>query len=470
MMVVKLRGKANSSLQPGFALIEMIGVIAIMAILAGAMAPFLLNQIDNSDADAEQLALEAIAEGIRQYYRDETVPANYGNLPDEVSWTAVDVTDDNSNWQEQLVPDYLSGSVFDTAINKRQVARFYASSYADITATPRVTILSHLLVGGASPTGMDITCVGAAQAAEDPCGDSVAGATLDDDMPSSIANGLIKVVNLNLAKERSAIIERVKSRYLAPAVEAFETLENDVCQGIVDSTFAAPTNLSGVTEVAGAGLEFTDFWSQRIKVSKFTNRIVVWSDGPLGAGVTPGDDPSNPLYLTASCAPGSDLQEQLDQISASVVGTMLAQVPGPISLPANLIAAGVSAEDDDDPWGEDINLRTDQYSLAGVLTAEVGSFVIWSNGPDGADDLTGGDDVVLSRRTGEISGVFGAYGRSYVTAMPPSPSLSYDCDSLEINDPNWLETNCSTVLDYLLNASACNVAVAHDQECTVAGY
>ncbi|HAC34818.1 MAG TPA: hypothetical protein DCF45_09900, partial [Gammaproteobacteria bacterium] len=55
-----------SNAKKGFALIEVIGVIAVMAILAGAMAPFLLQVLDRGEGDAEQAALEAIAEGIRQ--------------------------------------------------------------------------------------------------------------------------------------------------------------------------------------------------------------------------------------------------------------------------------------------------------------------------------------------------------------------------------------------------------------------
>ena len=52
----------------GFALIEMIAVLAIMAILAGTLAPVLLQNLDRDAGERERAQLAAIGEGIRQYY------------------------------------------------------------------------------------------------------------------------------------------------------------------------------------------------------------------------------------------------------------------------------------------------------------------------------------------------------------------------------------------------------------------
>lgn len=463
----------------GFALIEMIGVLAIMAILAGAMAPFLLNQIDNTQGDAEQLALEAIAEGVRQYYLDESVPANYGNLPVPSSpppWPAWPAA---GNWADALAPndpdplvrDYVSGIAADVVTNNRDVVRLYVREYDSFAAIPRVSIISHLMVGGAAPTDLPDICVGNAQVAEDPCGDSPGLTT--DDMPDGIANGLIKVVNLNLAQERSVIIERVKNRYLSPAVEFFESLPNDVCKGIPDRDFA-PANvhdlvtvlaLPGVNGILSLGppavgvVELNDFWGQPIKVSKFNSRIIIWSDGPTGLdAVTPGDALANPLYMTATCAPGSDVLEQLEEIADTVVGYTATQ--NPVVLPAVPdwdTDVGLSATDIADPWGTAIS-----------YTTAAGSFTLTSYGADAA--VGGDDDVPITKSSGKLVGLFAAMGRGY---PEPDPSPDYgNCAAVDV----WMTTapptggGCNTALGYLINASNCNPAIAYDQECAVAGY
>ena len=289
-------------------------------------------------------------------------------------------------------------------------------------------------------------------------------------MPAGISNGLIKVVNLNLAEERTKIIVSEKRRFLLPAAEAFANLPNDVCRAIpANIDFTAPTNLGAIGTITAAypDIQTVDSWGTDLRVNKFADRIVIWSSGPTVLADT--DPPDNPLFVTTACESGSDVTEQLEQIADSIVGTMLAQIPGPISLPATLAAAGVSNADDDDPWGNGINFVVDNYSQLGVLTAEADSFVIWSNGPDGNDDSTGGDDIVLYRRANEISGIFGTLGRTYVTSEPASPSGSYaNCGAVD----GWMTGigGCDTALGYLINASNCNQAIAYDQECTVAGY
>ena len=441
MMVVKLRGKANSSLQPGFALIEMIGVIAIMAILAGAMAPFLLNQIDNSDADAEQLALEAIAEGVRQYYRDASV-ATYGTLPLTLA---------------ALSGSYVAASGTGLTESVRGIDRLYVSNGADLTSIPQVTIMSHLLVGGAEPTGLAATCIGIAQVDEDPCGDSP-GATADD-MPAGIGTGLIKVVNLNLAAERSALIEYIQGYYLAPVVSAVEGLSNDICQQIANGTSDIngndPAGNAIPAELLASAPGATDLWGRTLQVTKTDNRLDIWSRGPV---VIPAI-PANPLYLSASCAPGSDVTEQLNEMADAVIGFMADQYSTgstPISMPGNLGAGvgnlGFSATEIEDPWGTTI-----------VFGKASGSFTLTSLGANAT--AGGGDDVVVTKNFNELVGVFAAMGRSYVNGVAPS-SANFVCATAD----TYLTNTCQTVLGYLTNASLCNESSALNQECTVAGY
>ncbi len=419
-----------SNAKKGFALIEVIGVIAVMAILAGAMAPFLLQVLDRGEGDAEQAALEAIAEGIRQHYLDES-SANYGTLPANFA----------------AIVGYAGNSLNDLTTNGRGVGRLYASNGANLSQIPQVTVATHLLVGGAAPTAM--ACAGSAEIAVDPCGDSP-GATTDD-MPAGINTNLIKIVNLNLARERAEIIKRVQNRYLAPVVSAAEGLVNDVCSSIADGTYDID-NAALPAELANAApLNADDLWGNKIQLTKTAERLVFWSSGPGGLPAVP----ANPLFMTAACSPGSELDELLARIADTVVG--YAGTQNPIDLPATLAIAGLSATETQDPWGNGI-----VYTLSG------GGFTLTSNGVDGA--AGGGDDVALAVSYNELVGIFTVLGKSYVTVEPvsPVPANYADCAAVD----GWMSGagGCDTALGYLINASNCNTAIAYDSECTFAGY
>ncbi|MEL0082426.1 MAG: hypothetical protein VW985_05225 [Gammaproteobacteria bacterium] len=416
----------------GFALLEMIGVLAVMAILAGAMAPFLLNQIDRSEADAEQAALDAIAEGVRQYYLDDSV-ATYGTLPANLA---------------ALSGGYVNAAAADLVTNDRGVARLYQDNGATLVTIPRITIASHLLVGGAAPADMS-ACVGSALAAIDPCGDSPG--TTTDDMPAGMATNLIKVSNLNLSKERAAIVDHIRGYYLAPVVSAIEGLGNDVCQSIADGTSDIDGNDPAgnpippplVNSAPGTG---DDHWGNKLQITKTGSRVDVWSSGPVAMAPVP----TNPLYLTATCASGSDVAEQLEEIADTVMAFMLAQTPSPTAPPVSLAAAGVT--NNLDPWGAPF-----VYGNAGAGTPP--SFTLSSDGPSGA----AGDDIDGSKTTEEIQAFFAKQGRSY-----PDPN--------DINNAacaaagTYIETNCDTEMKYLTDASACNTNIALDQQCSTAGY
>ena len=167
--------------------------------------------------------------------------------------------------------------------------------------------------------------------------------------------------------------------------------------------------------------------------------------------------PVNPLYLTANCAPGSDVTEQLNEIANAVTGYAATQ--NPIVLPAVVgwnATAGLSAAEILDPWGTAI-----------TFTTVTGSFTLTSLGPDAG--AGGGDDIGLTKSFSELVGLFAAMGRGYDTVAPVSPSGNYaNCAAVDA----WMAGagGCDTALGYLINASNCNTAIAYDQECTVAGY
>ena len=64
----------------GFSLIEMIGVIAIMAIIAAVITPNLARRISRNNGDKEDQTLTVLGEGLARYVR------TYQTIPGQNSW------------------------------------------------------------------------------------------------------------------------------------------------------------------------------------------------------------------------------------------------------------------------------------------------------------------------------------------------------------------------------------------------
>lgn len=91
----------------GFTLIELIGVLAIMAILAGVMLPNVLHSIEMAAVKAEDQNLINLGEQLKLYVRQ-----NNGTIPTTANWSAA------------LAP-YSNLALADITTNKRQMARLY---------------------------------------------------------------------------------------------------------------------------------------------------------------------------------------------------------------------------------------------------------------------------------------------------------------------------------------------------------
>ncbi len=109
----------GESARAGFTLIELIGVMAIMVIIAGVVTPNVLHSIDLAAAKAEASSLSNLATEISLYTRDS------GAMPTAANWTTV------------IVP-YTELSSAELAQNRRQRARVLLTD----ATTNRAMILS----------------------------------------------------------------------------------------------------------------------------------------------------------------------------------------------------------------------------------------------------------------------------------------------------------------------------------------
>ncbi len=120
----------------GFTLIEMIGVLAIMAILAAVLAPNALRSLDRAAVTAEVQTLGNLGDQVKLYLR------NQGTAPTPANWTTT-------------VGGFADMSPADILTNKRNMARVYLTDPATVP-TQRVIILSSMRNGLALPTSANI--------------------------------------------------------------------------------------------------------------------------------------------------------------------------------------------------------------------------------------------------------------------------------------------------------------------------
>ncbi len=117
-------------------MIEMIGVIAIMAILASVVAPNALRALERAAVTAEGQTLRSLGEQVKLYLRAQ------GVAPTAANWTVA-------------IGNYADISPLDIATNKRQMARVYFTDPAAVP-TQRAIIISSMRTGLALPTAANI--------------------------------------------------------------------------------------------------------------------------------------------------------------------------------------------------------------------------------------------------------------------------------------------------------------------------
>jgi prepilin-type N-terminal cleavage/methylation domain-containing protein len=133
-----MRTRPNHPTYPihGFTLIELIGVLAIMTILAGVIEPNALRSIERAAVRAETQTLTNLGEQVELYLRDN------GTLPSSANWITT-------------LAAYSELSPTDLALNKRNNPRVFLLDPGTFPAQ-RVMILSSMREGLNLPTSGNI--------------------------------------------------------------------------------------------------------------------------------------------------------------------------------------------------------------------------------------------------------------------------------------------------------------------------
>jgi len=127
----------------GFTLIEVIGVLAVMATLMAIVAPTLIDQIDRAAEEAEAQSLTAIGQGVELYLRTNyTWPANLSALsPDYVPFGTAQLTVNDRGFPRYFIvhPD-SSSYVNATGLAQSALAdaRFLLISNISSDASPSI--------------------------------------------------------------------------------------------------------------------------------------------------------------------------------------------------------------------------------------------------------------------------------------------------------------------------------------------
>lgn len=120
----------------GFTLIELIGVMAIIAIMASVLVPNVLKSVERAAVRAEAETLHNLGEQAKLYLRDSPKPP-LPPPPTELNWNTVLAT-------------YASLSAADILTNRRQMNRVYVPD--PIAANQRALLISSMRQGSAIPT------------------------------------------------------------------------------------------------------------------------------------------------------------------------------------------------------------------------------------------------------------------------------------------------------------------------------
>ena len=126
----------SRTIRNGFTLIELIGVLAIIAIMTAVIAPNALHSIERAAVRAETDTLHNLGEEVKLYLRDTAA------VPTSANWNT-------------LLATYASLSPTDLLTNPRQMTRIYVPD--PVVANQRAMLLSSMRNGVALPSAATVS-------------------------------------------------------------------------------------------------------------------------------------------------------------------------------------------------------------------------------------------------------------------------------------------------------------------------
>jgi len=186
--------------QQGFTLIEMIGVLAIMAILAAVITPNALRTLDRAAVRAEAETLHNLGEQAKLFLKAKGwAPGLNPIAANRLSW-------------DQDLATFADISPAEILTNKRQMARSYI--YEPTASPRRVLIISSMRTGLALPLAANINAVplfdniwDTADGAVPPAGTSWAGWTAWRNTLNGTAGDYLVIERVNLAPTSNADLQ-----------------------------------------------------------------------------------------------------------------------------------------------------------------------------------------------------------------------------------------------------------------------
>ena len=103
----------------GFSMVELIIVIAIMAILAGALAPALIKYINKSRVSTDIQTANTIATAVQTALANET---GYDCCPDTINWSTVDTFWDQTDSFSKTLKSTIGGNNAPAVKSKKCIA------------------------------------------------------------------------------------------------------------------------------------------------------------------------------------------------------------------------------------------------------------------------------------------------------------------------------------------------------------